>query len=301
MADGQRRAGLCFLICAVGAFGWMGAAIAAEAPGAEQPVPPAADQEQARKLIREVHKPEYDAAKTPAQRSALAKKMLGEAAKSGDDPAGCYVLYCTARDVAVQAGDVETALAAVDQLAAVFKVDALPMKEEVLQSLGKPPATPEQLVLVAEQAFVLVEEAVAADNYEAAGRLGDLALAAARRTRNVEAVRQITARNTQVAAMAREYAQVKEAMVTLDQKLTDPRGQPGGRAILVPEQGPLGVGRVDAGLGERPGRTGGGREGHLRGHQARGASGPGRPVVDAGRIARGRGEGGLEASGGHVV
>ena len=81
---------------------------AAQQPSGKLPVPDAAAQQKAVELIREVYKEDYDKARTPAEKVALAEKMVRQAGQSNTDAAGRYVLLRTARDVAVQAPLVPT-------------------------------------------------------------------------------------------------------------------------------------------------------------------------------------------------
>jgi len=98
------------------------------------PVPDAAAQKEATKLVKEVFWDEYDAAKDDRQRVKLAEKMMAAASDMGDDPAGRYVLLRVARDVAAKAGDVKVALQAVDDLVGHFRTDGLAMKFETSQA-----------------------------------------------------------------------------------------------------------------------------------------------------------------------
>ena len=73
------------------------------------PVPNAAAQAEATKLIKEVYGDEWAAAKTCADKRALAQKLLGKASESKDDPDSQFVLLRLARDIATQAHDHNTA------------------------------------------------------------------------------------------------------------------------------------------------------------------------------------------------
>src|SRR6185436_5225004 len=66
-------------------------------------VPDANKQRDAEKAIRDIYKEQY-AKKAPADRVQLAKVLLDQADKSGDDPSSRWVLYREAQDLASQAG-----------------------------------------------------------------------------------------------------------------------------------------------------------------------------------------------------
>jgi len=77
------------------------------------PVPSDAAQQAAVRLIEEVYGKEHAHAKTSTAKTALANKLLKEAAES-EDLTNRYVLLRVARDMATQAGDAETAVRAVE-------------------------------------------------------------------------------------------------------------------------------------------------------------------------------------------
>jgi len=87
------------------------------------PVPDAAAQAEAVKLIRELYEQDYKTAKTPPQQTALANKLIEQAAQNKDDATAYFVILRVAKDMAVQAGDAKTALDAVDRMA-VLGVDS---------------------------------------------------------------------------------------------------------------------------------------------------------------------------------
>ena len=187
------------------------------------PVPDAAVQAEALELIRDVYREEWDRAQKAEEKTALANKLLAQAVKSLDDPAGRFVLLRLARDVAAQAGDAETALAAVDRIGNTYEVDVLQMRVECLQAVAKAASGSSQIKALARQAIALVDAAVAEDDYELAKYFGELANASARRARDFLLVKQIVARMKEVDGQAKVFAQYKEALATLEKKPTDPQ------------------------------------------------------------------------------
>src|SRR5207244_1724388 len=134
----------------------------------KSPLPDAAAQAEASKLIAELFKPDYEKAKTPEQKVALAKKMLQEGVATKGDAAGRYALVRTARDIAAQQGEVVMALEAVAQLATWHEIDALQMKFEAATLGVKSLKTPKAQLACAELLAPLVDEAVSADRYDLA-------------------------------------------------------------------------------------------------------------------------------------
>lgn len=82
---------------------------------APRPAPP--DLARAEKDAADIFGDEVEAARKPADKAALAAKMLATARKLDDDPAGRYVLAVQARNLAVAGGDAKTAVRAAELLA----------------------------------------------------------------------------------------------------------------------------------------------------------------------------------------
>ncbi|NQT14659.1 MAG: PD40 domain-containing protein, partial [Planctomycetes bacterium] len=186
------------------------------------PVPDDAAQAKARELIRQIYGPQHDEAKNSVEKTALAKKMLNEAADDRDDPANHFVLLQVARDMAVQAADANTAMAAVDQIARTYQVDAPAMKVETLFQTAANASLSEQRKAVARAAIPLIRAAREEDDYETANRLVRKALDLARRARDGALLKQMVAINKQVGESAQAYAEVAKAEAVLADNPTDP-------------------------------------------------------------------------------
>ena len=76
---------------------------------ARLPVPDTVHQEAALKLVKGLFKEEF-AQRKAEDRKALSLKLLQQAEETKDDPAGKYVLFAQARDLAAEIGDLELAL-----------------------------------------------------------------------------------------------------------------------------------------------------------------------------------------------
>lgn len=197
-------------------------AIAADSPPAKSPVPAADAQTQAGKLIREVYGSEYAAAKTAQQKTTLAKKMIEKAMQSADDAASQYVLLKTARDIAAAGGDLATAFQAIEQLDRAFTVDALAMKAAVLAKVETAARQPSQLKSIAEEALGLIDDAVAADKTEILTELADLALAASRKLKDKDLLKQAQRRKKDVEQIVQAAEEVQSAKKKLEDAPNDP-------------------------------------------------------------------------------
>lgn len=188
---------------------------------AQAPVPDESAQNKALKLVAEVYKADYDRAKTPAQRQALAERMLADV-PAATDPANRFALLRVARDVAAEAGAAGLAMRAIDQLAAGYPIDAMDMKLATLKALARTSTEAGQQRSLAEVGLKVVEDAFREDDFEVAAVAGRIAVTAARRGRDAELVSRIVARNREIETIQRNYRRVKAARAILDQKPTDP-------------------------------------------------------------------------------
>ncbi len=178
-------------------------------------LPTEAELEKARKMILEVYQKEYDQAATPEDREALARKLLAVAQQKEKDAAGRFALLTMARDLAEQARDGETALEAIDELAAAFPIDAVEMKTQLLERFAKVARLPAEHALIAEAAQPLADEAALGENFALAERVGRLAQSEAGKSRSKELSAAARAGNKQVQESKRAFEEAAEARESL--------------------------------------------------------------------------------------
>ncbi|MHC4176429.1 MAG: prenyltransferase/squalene oxidase repeat-containing protein, partial [Planctomycetota bacterium] len=148
------------------------------------PVPDAAAQQQIEKLIRSGDLQEdFEAADAPQGRLALARKLLAEGTKPQDDVTSAYVLLRLARDEATGLGEAGTALAAVDEIGQRYQIDVLVEKVKTLEAASKATSTPAHGRTLLEKTLGVMDEAAAAEDFQAADRLLRIARSTAPRVR----------------------------------------------------------------------------------------------------------------------
>jgi len=120
----SRKAGHVTFLCFLSAL--IVASVLLGEPAPPKPPPPdAAAQKTALNLVDEIYKDDIAKAVTSAQHAELARKMLQTGIDTNDnDPAGKYVLLTKAKDLAAQANDLATALAAIDEMDKDYQIDA---------------------------------------------------------------------------------------------------------------------------------------------------------------------------------
>jgi serine/threonine protein kinase/formylglycine-generating enzyme required for sulfatase activity len=184
-------------------------------------VPDQETQARAEKLIHETLNEDFDRAKGSAEKLALAKKLLEQATSTTAGPDAQYVFARLAGEQAVEAGDRDTAFAAVDRLAETHTVERLAMKAGVLAALAKGARAPAQHKTLSQQALELLDLALEQNDFTVAATAGKLAVSEAGRARDKDAVQQARARSREVDQAVKAFAQVEEAAATLKQTPND--------------------------------------------------------------------------------
>lgn len=187
----------------------------------KSPIPPEAARRQALELIKDLFGNEWENAKTFEQKRALATKLLESTDESTDD-ANRYVLLEVAQDVAAEAGDAELAFRVIDTTADRYDVDAFRLRGAVLSTAAKSATSREHRSAVARLSLQLIDQAVEEDDFVAAKYLGALAVDAARKARDYPLAKKILERNAEVEEMARAFAEIQDALATLESSPVDP-------------------------------------------------------------------------------
>jgi uncharacterized protein DUF1559 len=133
------------------------------------PVPSEEDLAQARDQLRKIYEQEYRSSKTSQERQKLAMKMLADASRLEVDAAAYHEMLRMVREIAVQAGDITTALKAVELLETKLELPPLALRLKTLDDLAAAKADSSQgagqLATEAEKVF---RSAYEADDYPTA-------------------------------------------------------------------------------------------------------------------------------------
>jgi hypothetical protein len=185
------------------------------------PVPDASAQKAAEKLIKEVFKDEY-AKKSSEDKTALAKKLLEQAAQTKDDAASHFVMLREARDLATAAGDVVTAIKAIDETEIRYETDAQTLKLAVYSTASKNAKTPEESVALARLFLKVAEDAIAADRYETADKALTEASTLARRGKEVALIARVDAKKKEILDRKSRFERTRKAKEVLEKNPGDP-------------------------------------------------------------------------------
>jgi hypothetical protein len=190
-------------------------------PSIRQPEPPAAALKEAEKQIRDLYKADY-ARRTPADLQALAQRFLKEGLSAADDAAVRYVYLREARDLAAQAADAATAMSAAEHLGRLFAVDSAAQKTAALAAVERAVRTPEAAAALVEARLALAEEALAADQFDAATAHATKAESAARHAGDAALLARVQARTKEIGDVRGAVPAARAAEKTLEEKPDDP-------------------------------------------------------------------------------
>jgi hypothetical protein len=194
----------------------------AAATVARSPIPGEAEQQAATKFVRDLFSAEFAAAKKPAEKAALASSLLKQANDPTNSRVQQYVLYQLARELAVSARAAELACQIIAEQSQKFEFDGDGEIGTLLEkiSAGDVPASVQAEVI--GQATSRADLAAKEEKFDHALRLLRTAMAAARKTREPEVLKDIVERGRRVTAQAKDFAAAKAARETLAASPDDP-------------------------------------------------------------------------------
>lgn len=177
-------------------------------------VPSKDEKEKKLAVVKSIHKAEYARTGTVAK-LALAAKLLNEGLETRNDPAGSYVLFSQARDLAAQCGDLPSALQGCEALEAMFTITRRESRGPAYEMLAANSKVPAVLQEAVDALLQFVDDAAASDDFEAGTRYVKLADAAAARGRLTYYVLRITARGKELEAQRLEFEGASAAIAKL--------------------------------------------------------------------------------------
>ncbi len=191
-----------------------------------KPIPSGAELKVSRDLLRELFQSDYAAATSTAQRVQLARKMLDRLPDLGADTAGQYALLEIVKQIAIQTGDVEVALNAADHLLVRFELDGDHLLES-FEELARTARDQRALSRLLEEAETFFDELVFDDQFAAAERLSQLAVATANKLNDQAAIDMFTSRRSWASAANSLSKSADEGLVALEANPDDPRASGG--------------------------------------------------------------------------
>ena len=211
---------LCFSALCLGLLLSVATLDAQSAQPAKDAVPAAPALSAAAALANDVYKGDVAAAKTPEQKMALVRKFLDGA--RDEKGAGRFVLLVKARDLALDAGDVEGCEAALDGLEASFAVDAVKVRTDAYLALARNVHIYADQQKLAEDISAAVQAALSADRFDVAKVAAEAGMGNALRVNDAEVTQLAGADLRMVREIEAAYAEVKKAAAVLAATPGDP-------------------------------------------------------------------------------
>ena len=160
-----------------------------------------------------------DQAKSPKEKGDLARTLLSKAESSEAKDAELYVLLRQARTQAALGGDVKTALEAISKISAAFDID---LTAERIDLFGKATVKGPDAAAWTRAAMDAAEEAVDADDYEAAVKLAARAEALAAAAKDKTLQETTKERSREIGDMRRASESLKATFKSLEANPEDP-------------------------------------------------------------------------------
>lgn len=175
------------------------------------PIPSKEAQAKIEKLLQELYADDLvKAEKDPLVRGRLAQTLLFEGKETKDDAAGRYVLFSKAHQLAAEAGDVNTALAAADELAGGFLIPAntvFQMKIKMLQQAGRVKgAPPDAYKSVIDRAMMILDDTLDTDDFPSSLDLIAAAEGAAIKLQSLALVSSMRRKQDEIVRLQKEFA-----------------------------------------------------------------------------------------------
>jgi hypothetical protein len=182
-------------------------------------LPDAGALREAKKLVSEIYKNDLAKARRPEEKAKVASRLLQAGTETKDDVAGKYVLFVMAKDLAMDAGAMETAQSAVEEIDKGYEIDGLKLKSEAMARLVKCGRSPEDFRKLVKWAEKVIDEAVSQDRYDLARQVAGGAVSAAKQSRDLDLMKRISTRSEDIREIESASIDARNAMATL---ATDP-------------------------------------------------------------------------------
>ncbi|MEO8496856.1 MAG: hypothetical protein ABI614_17435, partial [Planctomycetota bacterium] len=150
------------------------------------------------------------------------RDMLNRLSDLGGDLAGQYALLEIVKQVSIQAGSVEVALEATDQMNARFELDG-DVLLDTLEKLTRTATDRREQDRLLEEVDDVFNDLVVAEQYEAAERLSQLAASVASKAKADENVDKFSMRRNWASAAKELHKAAATGLATLEDNPEDPR------------------------------------------------------------------------------
>ncbi|HVW37239.1 MAG TPA: hypothetical protein VHB99_08030, partial [Pirellulales bacterium] len=191
-------------------------------PEVKAPVPDRQELAKAERQVRELFDVALTNASDPGQKLLLADKFMDKADESADATADRYVLLKMARDLAAESGGAKVAARAANEMANWFQVDPLELRLEAFAKAGKTASTAQQKQELFDAALSLIDDFIAANEFDKASKSAGIAQAAARTLKNPQLTKDVAEKKREAERIAKEFLKIRDDLARLDADESDP-------------------------------------------------------------------------------
>jgi len=211
-------------------------------PPRRLPVPDKASQAKALERVRDLFKSDY-VRKLPADRKALATKLLKLAEDTKDDPEGRFAAYQDAREFSIEGHDPSLAMQAVEGLVKEYELDPNAARLQALEKMSTAAYTSGVYQTVFERACAASDAAVDLEAYEAAKKMAEIAVKTATKANLSSGLDEAKLRLTLIGRLSKAYKVVKGTLDLLANNPSHPEAN-----VAVGQFRCFAQGRWEAGL-----------------------------------------------------
>ncbi len=203
----------------------------------KSPVPNDAASKTAQMTVRDLFKNDLASAKTPAQLTELANKMLEAVEGNAESAANDYVLLTTALGLTEKASALGAASSIVERIAGQFSVDERELMLQTMKNLSKGPTDKDYHKELAQRALQLAAETQRADRADLTKEYLELVDSIGRRLKSNEWAKTTSARRAELAEHKKLTEAYAAAEKTLLMKPDDPAAnEAAGRYLVAVKQ-----------------------------------------------------------------
>ena len=188
---------------------------------AKLPIPELAAQQKAQTEVKTVF--EYAKATGRADRLRLVGQMIDEALQTNDDRTVQFVMLRVSRDLAIKAGDVQTAFRAIDELDERFAIEAVAMRVQTVTQVLRGDLSVLERKGVVLYGLGLVDELLRSDQFQLGGRLTTQMDRAADALRDRTLIAAVDSRRKRGRALFQQYQRIEPALLILRTTPDDPQ------------------------------------------------------------------------------
>jgi len=186
------------------------------------PIPEDEARREAQRLVNDVYADLLEA-KTDDERVAAARVLIMRAAETTNAPAAKYVMYETARELAVEAGNTAAAMDAIDGLREAFEGRFFDVTSASLRDLSRQAKTEPQHAAVAQATIGAAERMIAAERYDDAATLLARVRSSAFRSRRPELISAFKALPEELRIIRGEAERIADDLEAIEANPDDPK------------------------------------------------------------------------------